>query len=252
LSAKRDQTPTELIDWHYFFFHAQPAKNLSPFSTTILGHLEFYINGLIVQWNRIQSDEAESSRRRSAYPRTLEEAEAYVQERSKMGTAKRLEEAKLDFQLKERFILDVHFYLVCWDKVNKYFGRFANKEKDNPCIWEAWKGISSLTEKASRARDYFEHFDKMLPKDYAGDIPLTQSFSISASQFEFGYSELSGKRKKFERRVTLGRLEIETVMVAFEQSLSCLGRSIKSDYFQSAVHVQKVDSPKNSGHVPRT
>ena len=167
---------------------------------------------------------------------------AYVQEFAKRDRNEVLEEAKVEREQLDQIILDIHFYLICWDKVNKFFGAFAKAEEDDACINKAWNEVRSLTKKASLARHYFEHFDLMLSRG-TGNVPLAESLSFSGNHFEFGYSQLNGKGEKLERKVTLGRSEVEKVMLAYEEVLSCLGADLTRGYF----HVHRVN--RENGEV---
>lgn len=175
-------------------------------------HLENYVNGLVLQWNRIGDDNMRH------------------QALSWSGALMSNDDVARAFaQYSNRIMLDIHFYLVCWDKANKYFDVVSRNSKSN-CIEATWKALSPLTERASRARDFFEHLDKQLSDNNFG----TTSYGISGSQhFMFGYVDVSNKGKKIERKLTLGRAEVEQVMITYENVLSCLGADLSGGYLQT-------------------
>jgi hypothetical protein len=182
-------------------------NKLSFLSKSALRFIEFYTNSLIVEWNRI-----------------MEDNENHWKIMENFNVMKDIKAGRISAQWSDRLDLDIHFYLICWDKINKYFDVLQRNESGNECIKSAWDEINNLTEKASRARDFYEHLADNLTETYSGN-PLGHSMASDGS-FLFNYSDLSNKGVKFERQLTLGRQEVEKVMKAYEKVLKCLGAQL--------------------------
>jgi hypothetical protein len=77
-------------------------KFKSPVSQLALYFFEFYLNGFIAQWNRL--------------------AEGYELSRGLITADLKLDrEAAADYyRSQDRNRLDLHFYLICWDKLDKW------------------------------------------------------------------------------------------------------------------------------------
>ncbi len=190
------------IDYHYYpsvRIAATQAVASSAFRSALY-YVEVYLNGLIIEWNRMVGDDVLHS------------------DLMKQDITSNVEAAKAFSQAVDRLWLDIHFYLVCWDKINKHF-KIVSDTSQSECINDAWHEISDLTEKASRARDFLEHLDKDVKRGGYGQ----RGTSFTAHrEFSFWYTDTSGGGKKHERKVNLGRLQVERVMNAYEKVLSCL------------------------------
>jgi hypothetical protein len=154
---------------------------------------------------------------------------------SGVDLTKDVEAGRVFAQLNDRLDLDIHFYLICWDKVNKYLGRFSYSEKENSCVKTVWDSLHPLTEKASRARDFFEHLHETITESNFGK---TEYAFANFKQFSFRYVDVSKKGKRSEREVTLGRAEVEKVMLGYERVLACLGADVSSGYQSSTAITQ--------------
>jgi len=193
----------EPIDRHYY-----PSVRIAATAKVVeskvfriaLYWLEFYVNALVLQWNRM----GESLTSREAMLRG--------------NLVSRPQGAKAFSQLGDRLTLDIHFYLICWDKIKKHF-RVVSGATDSRCIKDVWSEIQVMSERASRARHFFEHLDKTVAEGNFGE--LGYGFA-NLRTFVFRYFETSGKKGRIERQVTLGRDEVENVMMAYESVLTCL------------------------------
>ncbi len=195
-------SPGGRIDYYYYASAriSVAAKVASPVFRLALYYVEFYLNGLILQWNRMVDEDARHA------------------ELMKADIMSNVEAAKAFSQCVDRFWLDTHFYLICWDKINKHF-RTASDAADSRCVREAWKEISDLTEKASGARHFLEHFSDEVKR---GGYGQRGSSFTGRRDFTFWYVSTSNKGKKREASVNLGKAEVEKVMKAYESVLSCL------------------------------
>jgi hypothetical protein len=146
---------------------------------------------------------------------------------SGVDLTKDVEAGKVFAQLGDRLGLDIHFYLICWDKVDKYLGRFSDSEKENSCVKTVWDSLHPLTKKASKARHFFEHLHETITESNFGKIEYAFA---NFKQFSFRYVDVSKKGERFEREVALGRAEVERVMLGYEGVLACLGADVSSGY----------------------
>jgi hypothetical protein len=149
--------------------------------------------------------------------------------------SKNIEAARIHSQFSDRFELDFHFYLICWDKVNKHLGRFADDQSGNQCIKTIWDTLSPVTSNASLGRHFLEHLDKIIARKEREDF---QYFIPNYDGFAFKYFDLDRDSKRVERQIPLGRSEVEKVIKAYEGILRCLGADISAGY-PSIVNTEK-------------
>ena len=194
------------------------TQKLNWVSRSTLYRVEFYVNGLIVQYNRMVDDLKDSAQ-------VMLDADP----------TKNIEASKIHSQFSDRFALDFHFYLICWDKVNKHLGRFANNQGENQCIKTIWDALSPLTSKAALGRHFLEHLDKIISRKQPEEF---QYFIPNYDGFAFKYFDLDRDGKRVEKQIPLGRAEVEKVMKAYEGILRCLGADISAGY-PSKVNVEK-------------
>jgi hypothetical protein len=143
---------------------------------------------------------------------------------------KDVEAAKIHHQLLNRITLDIHFYLICWDKVDKYRGRLSTSMKENQCVQTICSELGQLTAKASRARNHFEHLDRYVDNPEA----IEGGYGFGGYRhFALSYVDISKHGEKQKREVTLGYDELVGMMTGYERILSCLGANITLGYVQS-------------------
>src|SRR5207245_1578906 len=96
-------------------------------------NLQDYVNGLIIQWNRIIS--AEEARFR----------------RSDHGSSYWLAATAID--------LDIHYYVICWDKIEKNRKQLMSiiRQKE---IGIAWREVKNVLTKVGDLRNFYEHLDQ--------------------------------------------------------------------------------------------
>lgn len=219
-----DRTRAEQpINWYYFpSVRLRVTRHLGQVSRLSLYCVEFYANGLIVQWNRIIDD--------------LRTRDQLLDEGYDLKS--NIEASRAFAQFGDRLSLDIHFYLVCWDKINKYLKRFVESESDNECIKQIWNNINRLTRKASLARNLFEHLHENISETNYG---RTRYSFTNYEKFLFRYIDVSNKGEKFTRDVTLGKPEVEKAMLSYEGILSCLGADVSGGYSRSVIG-EKSDS----------
>ena len=193
-----------LINWYYY-----PSLRISVTQTeerafrSALLYFEVYLNGLVTQWNRL-----------------VEEREYNDELMMQKDLMKDIEAGRAFSQIGDRIQLDLHFYLICWDKINKY-SNVLSKHTKNQRIVEICKKIASFTGKATLARHYFEHLDEAVDK---GREVYSRGWSSSTGgSMVFRYSDMSKRGKKTQRKIYLGIREVESIMKAYEDILKSLG-----------------------------
>jgi hypothetical protein len=154
---------------------AVSGKLKSRTARVMLLHLETYLNGLITEWNRLAQSTNESFRL------SIEGAD--------LGSDP--DAQARNFRLKNLAELDVHFYLICWDKIDKFFRAFSRAQGDAEIV-AAYRGVEELLRKAALARNFLEHLDRRIL--IGGFRPRTRSMGGGGS-FRFGYEETSNKGK---------------------------------------------------------
>jgi hypothetical protein len=164
--------------------------------------VEFYVNGLVVQWNRIADDMNLANR---------------IQWSGEIST--NVDAAKAFVQLQDRFRLDIHFYLICWDKIDKHFELFDRAQSESD-ITSVRARIRDLLSKGALARHFLEHLDKHVPE---GEVGIRSAAIGSDGRFTFTYEDVSRKGEKHERSVALGRAEVIRVLHAYIDVLERLG-----------------------------
>jgi hypothetical protein len=154
-----------------------------------------YLNGTITQWNRM-AENADSSRK-------------------DMG----------NLQVWCRNQIDLHFYLICWDKMHKYLKVFVNEQDDSE-ILRIYSRIKRLLEMGKLARDHLEHLDKRIDRPTTGFHYLGIG---SDGMLTLAYRDVPNKGGIIERDVALGKDEVEQVMATFKNIMDVLEGSTRSN-----------------------
>jgi hypothetical protein len=113
--------------------------------------LENYVNGAIIQWNRIQVD-------------------------------KTLPGPGVDPLL----FLDIHFYFICCDKVHKWINYLAKRDGK---IKEMWKEREPKIRHLAGARHLLEHLEGLVNKKYLWDFGNLQNDCFTFGGEKFDISE---------------------------------------------------------------
>jgi hypothetical protein len=163
-----------------------------PASLHAIQYLEQYLNGIILQWNRIVS---------ATYQRTWPPV---------AGTRDQL-------RLSDQEELDFHFYLICWDKVGKYFTMVVRLERDTG-ISEVYRRVSKLLHDAKEGRNFYEHLDKELRDGGIGT--RGRGFSYPEG-YHFSYVEVRSGQA-VERQAKLGMKEIGRISEAYQDVIAIL------------------------------
>lgn len=158
----------------------------------IYGAMRAYLNGAFVQYDRIVSD--------------------FHDQTAAWGDAPRPEGSPVPIahvHAVERYDLDLHFYLICWDKLNNLLETFE-RQWDRSDVREICGRIRGLLANASLARQYFEHLDRWIDK--GGLRP--RATGIGVDHLSFHYQIPDGRGRQISRSVALGHSELQQVVEA--------------------------------------
>jgi hypothetical protein len=181
-----------LIDAHYDQAIQASQKAKSASSLHAIQYFEQYLNGIILQWNRIVTA---------------------VYQSTNPLVARSLARIRLSHQEE----LDFHFYLICWDKVLKYFGLVAKLEHD-PAISKSFGKVSKLLHEAKEGRNFYEHLDMELRKGGIG----TRGRGFGYHQgYHFSFVGVRSGQP-VEKKVNLGMDEIRRIGEAYESIIATL------------------------------
>ena len=177
------------------------GKASSHVSIEILTTLQSYNNGLVVQWLRMMDD--------------LEQMRGAVTEDGKvilddhMAAQKQLE-------------MDIHFFIICWDKVKKFMLKFQQEEDDRK-IYQIHKGVKEILDEIPDARHFLEHLDE----EIAAGKGRPRGWRFSGGSFYYNYTRTK-KGKPVSGMATIGLKEILMVRKAFEDDVAVLRTRAKS------------------------
>jgi len=180
------------IDAHYDQAVPASQKAKSTSSLHAIQYFEQYLNGVILQWNRIVTATYQSTRPPVA------------------GSRARI-------RLSHQEELDFHFYLICWDKVRKYFALVEKLEHDI-AISESFGRVSELLRESSEGRNFYEHLDKELRNGGIGT--RGRGFSYPQGYYFSFIGVRSGQ--PVEKKVNLGMEEIRRICEEYQEVIDTL------------------------------
>lgn len=166
------------VELYEKIIHEFPLENLKHHeSFLLLDTMEHYVNGAIIQFNRIQSTMMEISK-------NIEEVE---QSTKILEDIWKIEDSKLHSQkLKEFYeerenkskirginiktlFLDIHFYLICVDKVQNLIEKLAKKE-NNEDLTNLYNSLRPQFKPYNDMRNNLEHIEDRAKPKYARDF----------------------------------------------------------------------------------
>ena len=161
-------------------------RKADPRANTMLNLLEVYVNAAIFQHDRIvrgdrQSKQAFGELWTNLLP-SLRDEHLFYSLSDKL------------WNVNEVIFRDIHFYLVCVDKVEKLHRRFLEivaplaEELDNPMEFRQLRKLTQRTlaqavSQPVKARDFLEHIDKEILEGNFGGL----KHEVNASQHTFLY-----------------------------------------------------------------
>ncbi len=149
------------------------------FKTSVaLMMLEKYVNGAIIQWNRIQLD-------KKALP----------------GKG-----PGVDQQIILTLFLDIHFYFVCYDKSQNLVEYLASTEGD-PKLNELWQELKRKFKPFNDARNHLEHIETRITKDYLSDFGNleNETFTFGGECFDVSETGLRLLTDAYEQVIAILR-----------------------------------------------
>lgn len=166
--------------------------------------LEQYVNGLIVEWNRLLDDRSRLS----------------VHWWGKNLINENLDLPESFFETNMALYLDTHFYLICWDSVKKNFEALVHQARKRR-IGLAYRSVKTLLRDASRARDFYEHAPDWGNRNHVVGIGGISSITGKDDTFSVTYPPKGTKPgQKFSAEwVELGRPEVLRITKAYERVL---------------------------------
>jgi hypothetical protein len=155
----------------------------------------WYLNGAIIQWNRLALDMNRALKfwdANSRVPRHM--ADAFNRRNSALA------------------YLDLHFYLICWDKMDKLIQRFLDGESDEEIV-RIHGRIDVHLRNAVDARNHQEHLDRVLTEP--GSYGILFGYTNGDLVITHEAKRVGGS--KYQKGILLGHREIIQVARAYEE-----------------------------------
>lgn len=136
--------------------------------------LERYINGAIIQWNRIQVDK-----------------------RALPGPGPGVDQA-----LMLALFLDIHFYFVCYDKAQNLLQHLVKTDGD-PRLDDLWQTLRPKFKPFNDARNHLEHIETRIAGKYLPDFGNLENdtFTFGGERFDISASGLEILTDAYEQVV---------------------------------------------------
>lgn len=144
-------------------------------ASAVLLTLERYVNGTIIQWNRIQADK-----------------------RALPGPG-----PGVDQKLMLTLFLDIHFYFVCYDKGQNLIGYLA-KINGDPNLHNIWQTLKPKFRPFNDARNHLEHIETRIKREYLSDFGNLENdtFTFGGERFDISASGLKILEDAYEQVVS--------------------------------------------------
>ena len=186
------------IDVHYD--QAIRASQKAKFTSSLIAVqcFEQYLNGIILQWNRIVTA---TRQRVQSYQSTIPIV---------AGGGARI-------RLGNQEELDFHFYLICWDKVGKYFAPVEKLERDAG-VSKAYQSVAKLLHEAKEGRNFYEHLDKEF---LSGGIGTRGRGFSYPEGYHFSFVRVKNGTR-IEKKVNLGMDEIRRISESYSDVIGIL------------------------------
>lgn len=140
--------------------------------------LENYVNGAMIQWNRIQAE-------KRALPG--------------LGPG-------VDKTLMQTLFLDIHFYFICYDKAQNLLKCLAETDGDSK-LNNLWKILKPKFKPFNNARNILEHIETRMEKKHLSDFGnlRNDTFSFGGKRFDISASGLKILTDAYEKVVGILR-----------------------------------------------
>ena len=185
-------------------------------SVFALLNLEQYVNGLIIQWNRVMMDQQVS------HSLVIDSSALASSQMVSVAVESKTRLKELQNSQSQAFglgFLDIHFYLICWDKIKRRLDQLLEEEPGLRSV-PSYKRIRSILKQAKKARDFMEHLDE---KNRQG-----QGVGMQGNdELVFRYVDTERKTKKDqpEKVVALGKAEVALVTKTYEEIIETLAKA---------------------------
>ena len=138
--------------------------------------LEKYVNGTIIQWDRIQAE-----KRALPWP----------------GPG-------VDQTLMLTLFLDIHFYFVCYDKSQNLLEHLAKTDGD-PKLDNLWQTLKPKFKPFNDARNHLEHIETRIKSKYLSDFGNLENdtFTFGGERFDVSASGLKILTDAYEQVVDI-------------------------------------------------
>lgn len=139
--------------------------------------LERYVNGAMIQWNRIQADK-----------------------RALLGPG-----PGVDQTLMLTLFLDIHFYFICYDKAQNLLEHLSKTDGD-PQLDNLWKTLKPKFKPFNDARNHFEHIESRIERNLSdlGNLE-NDTFTFGGERFDICASGVQILTDAYEQVVAILR-----------------------------------------------
>ena len=140
--------------------------------------LERYVNGTMIQWNRIQADK-----------------------RALPGPG-----PGVDQKFMLTLFLDIHFYFVCYDKAQNLLQHLSKTDGD-PKLNNLWQTLEPKFKRFNDARNHLEHIEERITEEYLFDFGNLENdtFTFGRDRFDISASGLKTLTDAYEQVVGILR-----------------------------------------------
>jgi len=147
--------------------------------------LERYVNGTILQWDRIQID-------KRALPGPGR------------GYRGAFQTTGVDRRVMLTLFLDIHFYFICYDKAQNLLECFVKADGD-PKLHILWQRLRPKVKPFNDARNILEHIETRIKRKYLSDFGnlVNDTFTFGGKRFDISKSGLKILTNAYEQVVSL-------------------------------------------------
>lgn len=141
--------------------------------------LERYVNGAIIQWDKIQAD-------KEALP----------------GPG-----PGVDRTLMLKLFLDIHFYFICCDKAQNLL-EYLSKTDSDPKLVRLWQILKPKFKPFNDARNHLEHIEREITRPCISDFGniTNDTFTFCGRRFDISASSLKILTDAYKQVVNILRL----------------------------------------------
>jgi len=142
----------------------------------ILHLLERYVNGAIIQWERIQKVKKELP-----------------------GPG-----PGVDGVLMSTLFLDIHFYFICYEKAQNLFKKLTETDGDQK-LYDLWNYYKSKFKPYNDARNHLEHMETRMDEKYLSDFGnlSKDTYTFGGERFDISHSGLEMLTKAYKKIIDI-------------------------------------------------